>query len=122
MENEGIAISTSVCPFCKEPIKPDALKCRHCQSAIFKATDSSSTEKIADLVVRAVGIVPIVMTLLFLVASVYGFKTLSDVREFAKQAENASVAIESDFKNLQTSTNPDVRRRYSEFLKRIPEK
>lgn len=83
------------CPFCRQPIHEDAIKCHHCQSSLARSDGPSQTEKIAELVIKSVGAIPIIMALLLVIAGLYGIRTLSDVHDFAKRAEDAAKSIET---------------------------
>jgi len=84
------------CPFCKELIKGDALKCRYCQSLLMDTSAPAKTEKLAELVIKSVGTIPVMMALLFAIAAVVGIKTISDVREYSKQARQYAESIKAD--------------------------
>lgn len=83
------------CPFCKEEIRQDALKCRYCQSATVVTPSAPSNDRLAELLLKWVGVVPLMMTLLLAVAGFYGWSSMSDVRKMVEKAEEAAKSIES---------------------------
>ena len=86
---------TKSCPFCKEQIREDAIKCRFCQSSLVAEAGPLRTEKLAEYVIKAVGVIPIMMTLLLVIAGVFGISSVMDVSKSTKRAEDAAATIES---------------------------
>ncbi len=89
------------CPFCQEKINKAAIKCRYCQSTLTEIFASSKTEKLAELVIKAVGIIPILLSIVLLIFTIIGFilgylgiKTLSDVEKYSEKAKQSCDFIE----------------------------
>jgi len=86
------------CPFCKEKINEGAVKCRYCQSLLTEVSASSKTERLAELVIKAVGTIPIMITILLVIAAYFGLKTLSDAQDYAKKAKESYESIEKQYR------------------------
>ncbi len=115
---EKSAANVTHCPFCRESINAEAMKCPHCHSILIKGEGPSPSthEKIAELVIKSVGVIPILMGLLLVIAGIFGVKTLGDVQEFAKRAEVASQSIEAQKKTIHKLLIAEIGRSLDSLL------
>lgn len=72
-----------ICIYCAEEIKDIARKCKYCGSMQSNSAQPTSTEKIADWVIKFIGTLSIVIAILVGVSSYWGFKNLREVQEEA---------------------------------------
>jgi len=74
-----------ICIYCAEEIKDIARKCRYCGSLQSHSDPASMAEKRADLVIKFIGALSIVIGILVGVSSFWGFKTLAQFQDEAKK-------------------------------------
>jgi hypothetical protein len=77
----------TTCPYCKEPVQDNALKCPHCQSYIVPTAAPKGSSDSADLVIKFVGVISIILTITGGLIAGLGLTSLSDVR---KQSETTA--------------------------------
>lgn len=89
------------CPFCKEKINEAAIKCRYCQSLLNEVSASSKTEKLAELIIKFIGIIPIAMGILLAAGAIYGYQKLSDLEKITEKAEKQAASSEKYCKSSE---------------------
>jgi hypothetical protein len=111
---------TKACTFCKAEILEDAIKCRYCQSSLFGESGASKSERLADLVIKCVGVVPLMMTLLLAIAGTFGLQTMSEVKELAKKADASARSIQERSKLIDKLVGDYAERRMEVLLNELP--
>jgi hypothetical protein len=89
------------CQYCGEDIQDKAVKCKYCHSVLATDTKEKSSENLADLVIKFVGAVSILGTVIASVFGYIGFKSMNDVKTLQTKATNLINANEIEINKLE---------------------